>query len=303
VNCPGCDAANSVPLPKIKVGGGQRATRPVGAPSQAAATPPPAEQPDTVAPSEPDSVPEEVEASDEDAAPEPAPAAAKHAPAEIAKPAAAPESPPPAAAPETAPPAGAAQAAPAASPTMTPRPDTAQPIAAIMLLLIVTAAIGWAAVSWGPDLLASLTTGGDGGGAFVIDAPTPQVTIGPEQLQNLVGLWKAAQIARRTIDSDLKVSLAEFEARGMVDAAATVRTAISQKEDDIEALRQRFAAIINEIASVYVDQPAAIEGLYENFMLSQTIRSDPEARQLLQMTAEAVKTSPPNTAAYNLYFE
>ena len=47
----------------------------------------------------------------------------------------------------------------------------------------------------------------------------------------------------------------------MVDAAATVRTAISQKEDDIEALRQRFAAIINEIASVYVDQPAAIDGL------------------------------------------
>ena len=276
--CPECRADNSVPLPKIKVGGGSRAARPKGLASQAAV-----EEPVPVA--KPVLPPAET-------AP---PAQAETAPAE----------PPVAEAPPTEPPAAPPQAEPAtAAAPLTPEVEPSQPVMAMLVLLVVTAGIGWAAVSWGPGLLAAVADfSNDDVEPTVLQAPPPSMTIGPDQLQSLVGLWKSTRLARQTIEADLNVTLAEFEARGMADAAATVRKAIASKEDDITAARDRFAAVLNDIATVYAEKPGEVEELYSNVLASQSIRSDPEAEEFLRTTAEAIKTSPPSAAELREYFD
>ena len=264
--CPDCETENSVPLPKIKVGGGLRSVRPIGAPPEPEVPAPVAKIVAT-----PPAVPSESSSS-------------------------APAGEPPA--PDAEPPPVATEPLP-----VEPKPDAMRSVMAILILLAVTVAVGWAAASWGPALLAGLTNADNDDGLTVIKVPPPQVTIGPDQLRNLVGLYKASQIARRSIDSDLKVTLAEFDANGMVDAAATARLAISKQQDVIVASRERFTAVLNEIAGAYVEKPGEVEGLYADFLDLPAIRSDPEAERLLQMTAEAIKTSPPNLADLNEFFE
>jgi hypothetical protein len=220
--CPNCGEANTVPFPRVKVGGGFRpAPTPVAPPPAAphAASPKPSAPPPL-----PD---EEMQSAEKD----------------VAK--------------------------VIAQPLLQPRQSgTNRPgmYAAYAAVFVACVAGGWMAVSsneWIDGLSERLSamTGSEATEAASVPATKPiDIT---RHVEEVVMASRAARLARESIETDLNVSLAEMQSRGMQNEADVVRKAIERKTEQIKTERERASAalqaLLRDIPGVAADKKSVLD--------------------------------------------
>ncbi len=173
----------------------------------------------------------------------------------------------------------------------------------IGLLLFVSIVVGWSGLVFGPQVLASISGREDDENLVITSVPAEKMNIGPDNLQKIRDFWKAAQIAKETIETDLNVSLAEMEKLGMNDQADIVRRAIEKKQEKISESQVRFAVTMVDIAKAYLAKPKEVDKLFSDFLNTEAIRTDPDAQDFLETTHVSLSQVPADPASYTNYFE
>lgn len=106
---------------------------------------------------------------------------------------------------------------------------------------------------------------------------TESAVIGHEQVRNLLAFQRAALLSRESIDMDLAISLAEMNARGMVDQAKIVQAAIYKKEQAIESARTRFQLTFQALLDAYDNDPDATLSLFSRVANEAELNANPDA--------------------------
>ena len=210
--CPVCGAPQTVPFPRLKVGGGTQENK-SAAPSPAVLPPVPA--------------------------PTPAPA-----PEVPQQPISATAAPVPVAAHRSPPTARLAARA------------------GYAVVFFACMGLGWWAVSGDglgdrtTGLLSSLQAAGS-------TASSQKAADLSRHVDEIVMSYRAARLARESIETDLNVSLAEMQSRGMQTEADVVRKAIARKTEQIKAERQRASTALEGVLRLASGQTAAKAALQD----------------------------------------
>ena len=168
------------------------------------------------------------------------------------------------------------------------------PLITLAATLIVAAMIGWGGVTWGPNLFARMVEK---------SSEHLRLKVNPATVQNLIDSWMSARRAYKSIETDLKISLAEMEMEKMFEEAAIVRQAIILKEEDITESRSWYVMLMNNFAIDYLHQPSEVEKLIANVSSSNQIQADSQVATFLQRTVEGLKQLPAEKEAFRKHFE
>ena len=271
--CGTCNATNQVPLPRIKVGGGkssgdrenQRATKAeIITERKPVGGQVSSATPEAAAPRQP---------------PTPAPAAKVHeAPEKLST--------------------AAGNDSIAQQKDIETRRGTFLPAIAVFIVFVL---VGWSSTRWGGSVFAALVAQFESGGQAVESARGKMDL--QTQLDTLSGYWRSAELARETVEMDLKVSLVEMESRGMVDQAAVVRKAISMKEDIIKNTQDRYVALMIVVAQAYDDDPDGSIAEFEKYVQSERVQADPRQQAFVEKSIQALKEKPQDKAQLKVHFE
>lgn len=165
----------------------------------------------------------------------------------------------------------------------------------LVVLFSISIGIGWTGIEWGQKLFTN--------GVITLDkvsSGSPKIELA--HIRDLVLYWKATRRANETIETDLKVSLAEMEARGMAEQANIVRLAIKKKKQKIVESKNKFSIVMMDIAKLHDIQPKQIKNLFAVYINDESMSRDHMAKQFLQETEKTLIGKPMDKNSLINYF-